>query len=76
MSDSLADVPAGRRVIIDAIDGPLRTRLEELGLAVGVPVDVVQTIALGGPVILDRQGFVFAVRRADALAIRVREFAP
>jgi Fe2+ transport system protein FeoA len=76
MFDSLADVPAGQRVVIDAIDGPLRTRLEELGLAAGVSVDVVQTIAMGGPVILDRQGFVFAVRRADAASIRVREVAP
>jgi len=73
---TLADVLPGRPAVVESIDGPLATRLLEIGLAPGSAVEVVQRVALGGPVIVDLRGFVFGVRRGDAAAVRVREGAP
>lgn len=72
MIETLDRAPAGARVVIDAVDGPLGTRLAELGLLPGAEVEVVQTIPLGGPVVLDREGFLLAIRRDDARSIRIR----
>jgi ferrous iron transport protein A len=71
MSESLDRMPSGARVRIERIDGALATRLAELGLVPGSEVEVVRAIPFGGPVVLDRGGFRFAIRRVDASAIQV-----
>ena len=40
MTETLDRTPAGARVVIDAVDGPLGTRLAELGLLPGAEVEV------------------------------------
>lgn len=76
MGDTLDRTPAGSRVLLEEVGGPLATRLAELGLVPGVEVEVVQAIPLGGPVVIDREGFLLAVRRGDARSILVRRVAP
>jgi len=76
MPETLDRTPAGSRVRVERIDGALATRLAELGLVPGSEVEVVRTIPLGGPIVLDREGFRFAIRRVDAGAILVRGGAP
>ena len=71
MSEALDRIETGRRVRIERIDGALAARLAELGLLPGCDVDVVRAIPLGGPIVLDRQGFRFAIRRGDASRIQV-----
>ena len=73
MSDSLDRTPEGARVRIERIDGALATRLAELGLVPGSEVEVVRTIPFGGPLVLDREGFRFSIRRVDAAAVRVED---
>jgi Fe2+ transport system protein FeoA len=73
MFDTLERVPAGARVRIGRIDGALAARLAELGLVPGSRVEVVRSIPFGGPLVLDREGFRFAIRRADAAEIEVGE---
>lgn len=76
MSRPVTEVPAGGRVVVESVEGPLAPRLAELGFLPGARIEVVQRIPLGGPVILDREGFVLALRRSDAEALLVREEAP
>jgi len=76
VGDTLDRIPAGARVLLEEIGGPLGTRLAELGIVAGVEVEVVQAIPLGGPVVIDREGFLLALRRGDARAIRVRRSGP
>ena len=71
MFETLDRKPSGARVRIERIDGALATRLAELGLVPGSEVEVVRAIPFGGPVVLDRGGFRFAIRRVDASAIQV-----
>ena len=72
MSETLDRAPAGTRVRVERIDGALATRLAELGLVPGSEIEVVRAIPLGGPIVLDRGGFRFAIRRVDAQAIEVK----
>ena len=72
MSETLDRTPAGTRVRVEQIDGALATRLAELGLVPGSEIEVVRAIPFDGPIVLDRQGFRFAIRRVDAKAIEVR----
>jgi ferrous iron transport protein A len=71
MVETLERVPAGGRVRIERIDGALATRLAELGLVPGSEVEVIRAIPFGGPIVLDHEGFRFAIRRIDAGAISV-----
>ena len=71
MSESLDRIPAGARVLVEEVDGALATRLAELGIAPGSELEVLRAISLGGPVVLDRGGFRFAIRRSDAASITV-----
>jgi Fe2+ transport system protein FeoA len=71
MSEPLDRIPTGRRVRIERIDGALAARLAELGLLPGCEVEVVRAVPLGGPIVLDRRGFRFAIRRRDAASITV-----
>ena len=73
---ALSEVPAGRRVVLQSLPGGTGLRLAELGFLPGATVEVRQRVALGGPVVLGRAGFVVAVRRDDAAGIRVRMEAP
>lgn len=75
MVETLDRVPAGGRVRIERIDGALATRLAEMGLVPGSEVEVVRAIPFGGPIILDHEGFRFAIRRVDAGAIQVTSHA-
>ncbi|HZN63609.1 MAG TPA: FeoA family protein [Planctomycetota bacterium] len=76
MPDTLDRKTAGARVRIERIDGALATRLAELGLVPGSDLEVVRALPFGGPMVLDRGGFRFALRRADAGTIHVREESP
>ncbi len=71
MSETLDRTPAGARVRVERIDGALATRLAELGVVPGCDLEVVRAIPLGGPIVLDREGFRFAIRREDAGAVQV-----
>lgn len=71
MSEALDRKREGARVRIERIDGALATRLAELGLVPGSEVEVVRAIPFGGPLVLDRDGFRFAIRRVDAAAVQV-----
>jgi ferrous iron transport protein A len=71
MAETLEQVPPGARVRIERIDGALASRLAELGLVPGSRVEVVRSIPFGGPLVLDREGFRFAIRRVDAEEITV-----
>ena len=72
MAETLDRLADGARVRIERIDGSIATRLAELGLVPGSDLEVIRALPFGGPVLLDHDGFRFAIRRADAEAIVVR----
>ncbi len=71
MTGRLADVPAGTRVRLVAVDADRRTvrRLAELGFTPGVEFSVLQ--AAGGPSLLAVRGSRVALDRSMARRIRV-----
>lgn len=71
MSRTLDQEPAGARVVVEEIGGTMASRLAELGVVAGCGLEIMRFIPLGGPVVLDRDGFRFAIRRSDAAKITV-----
>ena len=72
MPETLDRQRAGARVVVEEIGGTMASRLAELGVVAGCELEILRLIPLGGPVVLDRGGFRFAIRRSDAALIRVR----
>jgi ferrous iron transport protein A len=73
MSSSLADVPLGRAVRVQSIEGPraFRRRLLEMGLVPGTIVRVVTIAPLGDPLRLEVRHGQWSIRRNEAAQIRV-----
>ena len=72
MPETLDLQRAGARVVVEEIGGTMASRLAELGVVAGCELEILRFIPLGGPLVLDRDGFRFAIRRSDAALIRVR----
>lgn len=79
---TLAELPRRVPGIVESVEerapnDTIARRLRELGFVAGEPVEVVATGPLGGEPILVQVGFTrFALRRAEAERIRLREGAP
>ena len=71
---SLADLPPGATGEVESVDeqGPLGSRLFDLGFAPRTAVRVVRRAPLGDPVVYELRGTRLCLRRADAARIRVR----
>lgn len=72
---SLNDVPRRRRVAIERVAGEraFRRRLLEMGLVVGVEVQVLAVAPLGDPLELEVRGGRLSIRRREASMITVRD---
>lgn len=70
---SLGELPPGRpaRVVRLEGQGPIRQRLQEMGLVRGTPVEFVRAAPLGDPLEVKVRGYSLTLRRADAQAVRV-----
>jgi len=71
---SLADVPLGRAVEVQAVDGvrAFRRRLLEMGLVPGTSVKIVTVAPLGDPLRIEVRGGQWSIRRAEAALIQVK----
>lgn len=71
---TLLEVPRGRAVVIERVDGEraFRRRLLEMGLVPGVAVTVTRVAPLGDPLQLQARGTRWSVRRAEAACLWVR----
>jgi len=69
----LSRLPAGTCGVIDALpdDEELRHDLASLRMLPGQPVEVVQVLPMGGPVLVSTGGGVYALGRAIADCVRV-----
>ena len=78
---TLAELPRRVPGIVESVEerapnDTIARRLRELGFVAGEPVEVVATGPLGGEPILVQVGFTrFALRRAEAARVRLREGA-
>lgn len=74
----LSKLPPGRPAIVHSLPAhsPYLTRLRELGLVPGTPVQVIRRAPLGEPIEISLRGSSFAMRNHDAAAILVTEVAP
>lgn len=70
----LSDFQPGERGKVVSVDlpGALRSRIMEMGLTVGVTVEVVRFAPLGDPVELKVRGAHLSLRKAEAAGIRVQ----
>jgi ferrous iron transport protein A len=70
----LAEIPPGRAVEVQAVDGTraFRRRLLEMGLVPGTPVRIVTVAPLGDPLRIEVRGGQWSIRRAEAAQIQVR----
>ncbi|TAL86454.1 MAG: ferrous iron transport protein A [Rhodanobacter sp.] len=77
----LSDLPKGAPAVVDRVDDahqadPIAQRLRDLGFVDGEPVRVVAVGPMGGDPLLVQIGFTrFALRRAEAARVAVREEA-
>lgn len=77
----LSDLPKGAPAVVDRVDDahvsdPIAQRLRDLGFVDGEPVRVVAVGPMGGDPLLIQIGFTrFALRRAEAARVAVREEA-
>jgi ferrous iron transport protein A len=71
---TLDALPVGQTGQVEtvAVEGPLRRRLQELGLIAGTRVRCLQRGPWGDPAAYLVRGAVLALRREDARHIRVR----
>ena len=69
----LADLAAGSRGIVQEIQVPAqyRSRLMEMGLLVGTPVELVRFAPLGDPVEIKVRGYHLSLRKHEAEQILV-----
>ena len=69
----LSGCAAGQRGRIAGFDLPegRRQRLQEMGLTVGCPFEVVRFAPLGDPMELKVRGYHLSLRKEDAAGIRV-----
>lgn len=76
---TLAELPSRTPGIVESVEDHapndvIARRLRELGFVAGEPVQVVATGPLGGEPILVQVGFTrFALRRAEAARVRLRD---
>jgi len=69
----LSTLTAGTRGVIDALpeEEDLRNDLAALRLLPGEPIEVVQVLPLGGPLLVSTAGGLYALGRALADRVRV-----
>jgi ferrous iron transport protein A len=73
VSSSLAEIPLGRAVRVERVDGSraFRRRLLEMGLVPGTEVRVVTVAPLGDPLRIEVRGGQWSIRRNEAAQIAV-----
>ncbi|MDQ7843844.1 MAG: FeoA family protein [Armatimonadota bacterium] len=72
-STLLSQLPAGARGVIEALpeDEDLRDELAALRMLPGQAVEVVQTLPMGGPLLVSAGGGLYALGRTVAERVRV-----
>ena len=71
---SLAEIPLGRAVTVQSVDGAraFRRRLLEMGLVPGTSVRIVTVAPFGDPLRIEVRGGQWSIRRAEAAQIQVQ----
>lgn len=69
----LSDLSPGQRGCVTAIDGGLdiRRRLREMGLTVGVEVELVRRAPLGDPIDIRLRGYHMSLRKSEAACVQL-----
>lgn len=71
---TLADLRADEPAVIESVTaaGEVGERLLEMGMTPGVVIEVVRRAPFGDPLQVRLRGYLLALRRAQAQAVRVR----
>lgn len=74
----LSQLPPGQLAIVHSLSlhTPYLTRLRELGLVPGTPVQIIRRAPLGEPLEISLRGSSFAMRNHDAASVLVTEVEP
>lgn len=76
--ETLDRIPRGASVRVLAVDGgdAIARRLDDLGLRVGVEVEVIRQAPLGDPTVFELHGYQLCLRRTESQRVRVSPDAP
>lgn len=76
--ETLDRISRGALVRVLAVDGgdAIARRLDDLGLRVGVEVEVIRQAPLGDPTVFELHGYQLCLRRTESQRVRVRPAAP
>lgn len=71
---TLAQLPVNKRsLVINIKEGALHTKLLEMGLYSGKPVEVLFKAPLGDPIAVDVDGYVLSMRLDEAAYVEVAD---
>ena len=75
---TLDQIPRGDSVRVVGVDGAdaIARRLDDLGLRVGVEVEVIRRAPLGDPTVFELHGYQLCLRRSESERVRVAERLP
>ncbi len=73
LNDTLDRIPRGESVRILSIDGEdaIARRLDDLGLRIGVEVEVIRRAPLGDPTVFELHGYQLCLRQSESERVRV-----
>ena len=71
---TLAELPMHKRsLVVNIKEGALHTKLLEMGLYSGKPVEVLFKAPFGDPIAVDIDGYVLSMRLDEALYVEVAD---
>ncbi len=71
---TLAQLPVNKRsLVVNIKEGALHTKLLEMGLYSGKPVEVLFKAPLGDPIAVDVDGYVLSMRLDEAAYVEVAD---
>ena len=78
LEETLDQIPRGAFVRVLAVDGgdAIARRLDDLGLRVGVEVEVIRRAPLGDPTVFELHGYQLCLRRTESERVRVSPATP
>lgn len=73
-SPTLDQIPKGQSVSVLAVEGddPIARRLNDLGIRVGMEIEVVRRAPLGDPTLFELCGYQLCLRQTESARVQVK----
>lgn len=71
MSTPLSEQKQTGKKIITDVKGPMASRLQEMGLLPGTPVEIIRSAPLGFPIEIKVRGYLLTLRKEEAQCVEI-----